>query len=507
MHSPSQVNVGSRKATGALETSPETLACGDSETGPSSGSEALVNFPSVETRYGQMFYFADDDPVGKSLKAYGEWAEHEIELLCSFIGLGSTVIDVGANIGTHTLAFSRHVGPRGSVRAFEPQASVFEILQRNLAANGCANTEPIRAGVGRAAGEMFVPELDYCRHVNIGALALTNDRTRERTPIVALDDLDLPPCDLIKIDAEGMEEDVLAGMASSISRMRPVIYLECNTVDTGAAILHAVEWTEYQFFLVRTAAYNDLNYMGNSSNFFGVAHECGILCVPEAIRDLVPESKPGIEFLPVLSLHTLADGLLKAPQYGDSTIYDRDPVRMRRALTESFESQIRELTARSDAAEARRCAAEDRASAHKTNFANLQMQLQEITTRLKEAEARARTAEHEVSLHDTSCKSLDAQVRDLTARLGMFEAKAREAEDIISASRADCARLEFRAASLTRQLELTEEQLARLESKAAGFVGAQNTISALTQNINAMRGSISWRITAPLRRIMRVRTT
>jgi chromosome segregation ATPase len=253
--------------------------------------------------------------------------------------------------------------------------------------------------------------------------------------------------------------------------------------------------------------FSDANYMGNSANFFGVAHECGILCVPEAIRNLVPESKPGVEFLPVLSLHTLADSLLKTPQYGDSTIYDRDPIRMRQALTETFESQMRELAARIDAAEARRSAAEDRASAYKTNFANLQIQLQEITTRLGETEARARTAEHEVSLYDANRKNLDVQLRDLTARLEMFEAKAREAEDIISASRADCARLEFRAASLTRQLELTEEQLARLEPKAAGFVGAQNTISALTKDINAMRRSISWRITAPLRRIMQLKTT
>ena len=62
----------------------------------------------------EIFYFPQDDPIGKSLAMYGEWAEPEIEFLSTFIGLGSAIIDVGAYLGTHTLAFSRRVGPGGS---------------------------------------------------------------------------------------------------------------------------------------------------------------------------------------------------------------------------------------------------------------------------------------------------------------------------------------------------------------------------------------------------------
>jgi FkbM family methyltransferase len=494
-----QLDLEPQKSIGASNAGREYLPCRDLEMEASNGSGVLVDHPIVAARHGQMSYFASDDPIGKSLGTYREWAELEIGLLCSFIGLGSVVIDVGANIGTHSLAFSRHVGPRGSVRAFEPQAAVFDVLQRNLVANGCVNTKPIRAGVGRTAGEMFVPKLDYYGHVNIGALALSHDRTDERTPIIALDDLDLPACDLVKIDAEGMEEDVLAGMAGAIHRLRPVIYLECNSVDTGAAILSAVKWAQYQCFLVRTAAHNDSNYAGTSSNLFGVAHECGVLCIPEAISDLVPTSRPGVELLPIVNLHTLADALLKTPRYGDSTLYDRDPIRMREALGKSFDKQICELTVRIEAAELRARDAEAQALMYQSNCAGVETQVRDLTTQLEMAESRTLSAETQVSLYDSNCKSLDVQVCDLTAQL---EAIAREARDHASASRADLVRLEFRAASLVRQLECAEDKLKRLEPEAAAFVAAQATIAGLNRDIEAIRASTSWRITVPLRRIL-----
>jgi FkbM family methyltransferase len=292
----------------------------------------------TDTRHGRIFYINNDSPVGKSLAMYGEWAELEIEILSAFIGLGSAVVDIGANVGSHTLAFSRRVGPSGSVRAFEPQHMVFQLLERTLAANHCANVTAVRAGVGRVAGEMVVPADDYAGHVNVGGLALVQDEPsdatewdeRERTPIVSLDELELEACHLVKVDTEGMENDVLAGMARTVQRLRPVVCLECNTVDTGAAGLRTlVEWPDYRFYLMRTAAYNPANYSGNPDNLFGVARESSLLGLPEEVCHLLPTSKPGSEILPISGLQSLAEGLLATPRYGDHTAYDRDPEGLR----------------------------------------------------------------------------------------------------------------------------------------------------------------------------------
>ena len=254
----------------------------------------------------EFFYFPQDDPIGKSLAMYGEWAEPEIEFLSTFIGLGSAIIDVGAYLGTHTLAFSRRVGPGGSIRAFEPQRAVFELLERTLADNRCTNVTAFRAGVGRVAGEMLVPTVDYTAHANVGGVALTQPEPSnadldswERTPIVALDDLALDACNLVKVDAVRMEGDVLAGMADTIRRLRPVVCAECNDVDAGAAILRAFEAPGYCFFLVRTAAFNPANHRGNPNNFFGFARECNLLGLPEEVCHLLPASGTEVETVPI----------------------------------------------------------------------------------------------------------------------------------------------------------------------------------------------------------------
>lgn len=308
----------------------------------------LGNIHSAKTRYGRIFHFVNDDPIGKALEVYGEWAQAEIDLLAAFMKLGSTVVDVGANVGTHTLAFARRVGPHGAVHAFEPQRPVFTLLQRNIVENGLCNVTAHCAGVGGIAGEMLVPALDYTSHVNVGAVELASAvgcDEGEPTPIVTIDQLDLPACDLVKIDAEGMEDAVLEGMVGTIRRLHPIIYAECNTVDTGAAILRAADWTGYRIFLTRTGAFNPDNYQSNPDNFFGVARESSLLCVPEAFCGYSPASSPLVDVIPVSDLQSLAEALLSTPRYGDATPFDRDPASLREAVEVATE-EVQRLTSR-----------------------------------------------------------------------------------------------------------------------------------------------------------------
>ena len=65
----------------------------------------------IEGRYGVIRFFSKDTVIGTALRTYGEWAENELRLFRHFIPAGATVLDVGAFIGTHALAFSQMVGP------------------------------------------------------------------------------------------------------------------------------------------------------------------------------------------------------------------------------------------------------------------------------------------------------------------------------------------------------------------------------------------------------------
>ena len=92
-------------------------------------------------RRGRFYVNLFDEFIGKSLRRYGEWAESELELLERYIKPGDVIVDIGANIGTHTVAFAQLVGPRGLVIAFEPQARIFQLLCANVVANDLGNVQ------------------------------------------------------------------------------------------------------------------------------------------------------------------------------------------------------------------------------------------------------------------------------------------------------------------------------------------------------------------------------
>ena len=69
-----------------------------------------------QCKHGPMMFFAGDTHIGRSLDLYGELSEPEIELFRRYLRPGMVAVDVGANIGTHTVCFAQSVGPSGRDR-------------------------------------------------------------------------------------------------------------------------------------------------------------------------------------------------------------------------------------------------------------------------------------------------------------------------------------------------------------------------------------------------------
>ena len=82
----------------------------------------------IRDRYGNMYVFDDDPTIGQSLKIYGEYCHPEIEIIKKFIDSNSFFIDIGANIGTHTIGLAPYVG---TVLAFEPAPENVDLLKKN----------------------------------------------------------------------------------------------------------------------------------------------------------------------------------------------------------------------------------------------------------------------------------------------------------------------------------------------------------------------------------------
>jgi hypothetical protein len=122
----------------------------------------------VAARDGYFLYNRNDLCIGRALEKYGEFSGLEMELLRQICGPGNVVIEVGANIGAHTVGLARRVGVRGHVLAFEPQRLVFQTLCANVALNSLENVECRWAAVGSEDGYITVPDLSPHQEVNFG---------------------------------------------------------------------------------------------------------------------------------------------------------------------------------------------------------------------------------------------------------------------------------------------------------------------------------------------------
>jgi FkbM family methyltransferase len=195
-----------------------------------------MNLRLYETRRGLMFHLENDNCIGLALAKYGEWAEHELSLMKKFIHPGDVVLDVGANIGTHSLAFQKWVGAAGLVLAFEPQKKIFQILCANLAVNNCPSIFAINALISKENKIHFFSEEIIDEKTNFGSVSFSNTNSKSinqstkqtKFPLTAiqLDTLDLARCDFMKIDVEGMELEVLKSSKELIKTYHPIIFFE-----------------------------------------------------------------------------------------------------------------------------------------------------------------------------------------------------------------------------------------------------------------------------------------
>lgn len=243
-----------------------------------------------QTKHGLFMFNRNDLFIGRSLDLYGEWSESEIVLLSNFLQPGDTVIDVGANIGTHAIAFARAVGAGGSVVAFEPQRLPFHLLCGNAAINCLGHVQCRQQAVGSRRGTARVPVLSPDQPRNFGAVPLNTEFAGDVVEMVTLDSLELASCRLIKIDVEGMEPEVIQGAQATITAHRPLLFVENNTLEWASRTISAVLDAGYKPWWHLALYYNEANYFGNPKNVFAKYQpEANLLCLPDATDPGAPE--------------------------------------------------------------------------------------------------------------------------------------------------------------------------------------------------------------------------
>lgn len=176
----------------------------------------------------------------------------EEDWLWKFDFAGMVVFDVGAYLGMYTLWFASRAR---QVVAFEPHPESYAELCYNIALNGQTNVTTLPLGLGRQAGQMeLVIDAVYPSRSTLAPLRqsyLLGSRshpTRE-VPVFPLDQLmterRLPAPDFIKIDVEGFELEVLAGMRDTLARYHPRLFIELHG-PLPPALVEMLRSADYQ---------------------------------------------------------------------------------------------------------------------------------------------------------------------------------------------------------------------------------------------------------------------
>lgn len=171
---------------------------------------------------------APDDVIAYHMRTGKIFEPEIIEIAKEYITPGSTVLDVGANLGQMSLLFSRMTGPSGQVFAFEADDFIFHLLQKNIQANQCEN---IRAFFGavfdKSLDEVYYPEQTFTRFSSYGSYGINlNVEGGRKLQTLVIDDLDIrSPISFMKVDIQGSDLFALKGAIKTIERHQmPIIF-------------------------------------------------------------------------------------------------------------------------------------------------------------------------------------------------------------------------------------------------------------------------------------------
>ena len=148
-----------------------------------------------------------------------ECYEHDAQVLAKYLRRGDTFVDVGANIGVHTLLAANLVSPEGKVYSIEPHPRTFRFLQGNIRLNKFTNVQAIQAAVGEQEG---TAHLTSKRGDDMNCVSTSGLQVAQRPLDSIIPD---GPVRLLKIDVEGFELFVFRG-SERVLRNTEIIYFE-----------------------------------------------------------------------------------------------------------------------------------------------------------------------------------------------------------------------------------------------------------------------------------------
>jgi len=204
----------------------------------------------------QIFLDPSDNDLTPHLLGGGHW-EYSVErLMVRLLRPGQCCLDIGANIGYHTLVMAYCVGTSGEVHGFEPHPVVARLLRATIAVNGLADRVKLHeVALTDHDGEVTLLALpDHLGGGHVSPMgheeAYGTGKIAFKVPARRLDDMfgsDAKPISLIKMDIEGGEAWALRGGAALLQRspdVRVIMEWSPQMLSPRTDIAALVDWLE-----------------------------------------------------------------------------------------------------------------------------------------------------------------------------------------------------------------------------------------------------------------------
>lgn len=190
-----------------------------------------VKTQTFNTSLGHKITVFKNDHIGRKIELNGLYEKENLSLLNALIKKlnDPVVLDIGANIGNHALAFSTVAKV---VYAFEPLPEVFDLLKINVAQNKINNIQINNFALSDNAEEATI---FMVQEGNVGASSF-DKREQNVKPVTVKKQIGddfiatnkINRVDFIKIDVEAHEVYVLRGLMSTLQQYKPIITMEWN---------------------------------------------------------------------------------------------------------------------------------------------------------------------------------------------------------------------------------------------------------------------------------------
>ncbi|MBL8651395.1 MAG: FkbM family methyltransferase [Sphingopyxis sp.] len=165
----------------------------------------------------------------------GNYEGDEKRIFCDLAkrrGRTDACLDVGANVGMHALTFAETFA---TVLALDPNPPVFDRLVRNIATGSAQNIVPLNVGLADSDGALlFYQPTEANQGMGTFDPAFAPPNAREITLPIRIGDEVVAEAalsdriDAVKIDVQGFEPQVLAGLRATLERCKPLLWFEVS---------------------------------------------------------------------------------------------------------------------------------------------------------------------------------------------------------------------------------------------------------------------------------------